>query len=420
MPQGFWQGSLMLFALNTGGNVLNYLFQVVMGRLLPAGAYGEMNALFSIAAILAIPCGAVTLFISNTIVNGQYWDLVYSLKKNKKALFGLTLFGLVILFLGLLSLRGLLQIEEPLLFVVITLIAFSNLLLSACLGILHGFKLFVFFGALPFFLAFFRIVIGVPAGLMGGEVLEVLWVLLLSYWLTLGFYIWGIRRFRDYPEKTSSAGLSRDYLARFGSVTLLITMLLGFFFHLDILLMKHYFPAEIAGAYSGVSVLAKAILYFPTGIAVALFPFVAGDDTASNRRGFVLFLKSLLVTAVICGSACLFYGLFPDWILTVTFGEKYRHMASLLVQASWLMALLALLAITAQYQVARKMSYALIPYGLVFVQLLYGLQGHHRQMTDVLQSFSWSMILALLLQWALIMGYEMKHTYRFNPTERYR
>ena len=54
------RGGLILLIMMMFANAFNYLFQVLMGRMLTIEEFGTMNALFSWVAIVSLPIGVVT------------------------------------------------------------------------------------------------------------------------------------------------------------------------------------------------------------------------------------------------------------------------------------------------------------------------------------------------------------------------
>jgi O-antigen/teichoic acid export membrane protein len=98
---------------------------------------------------------------------------------------------------------------------------------------------------------------------------------------------------------------------------------------LDMLLVNYFFPAHEAGLYAAASILGKAVLYLPGGIALALFPMVA-ENHARDEESSHLLLQALGLTLILCGIGATLYFLGGEWFVQLMYGEKYREAGKLL------------------------------------------------------------------------------------------
>lgn len=105
-------------------------------------------------------------------------------------------------------------------------------------------------------------------------------------------------------------------------VSLMITML----YSGDILIVKHYQNPDLAGAYAGVSSIARMIFFVTLPFAMVLLPAIN-----SNREKSTLILKKslFLVTALGGASTLIFWGA-GSWIIKLMIGERYAQYAYLL------------------------------------------------------------------------------------------
>ena len=62
------KGGLIVFALFTMANGINYLYQIMMGRMLSVEDFGTLNSLLSLFMMTAIPSGAITALIAKYLV----------------------------------------------------------------------------------------------------------------------------------------------------------------------------------------------------------------------------------------------------------------------------------------------------------------------------------------------------------------
>ena len=59
--------STLLFFLMMGANVLNYFFQIIVGRMLTVEEYAVVNTLLSIITVFSVPCAAITIVAAKYI-----------------------------------------------------------------------------------------------------------------------------------------------------------------------------------------------------------------------------------------------------------------------------------------------------------------------------------------------------------------
>ena len=63
-------GGWSLVVATTGVSGLNFLFHVLISRLLGPSQYGALNAVLNIISVLAVPLGAVQLAVTHAVVSG--------------------------------------------------------------------------------------------------------------------------------------------------------------------------------------------------------------------------------------------------------------------------------------------------------------------------------------------------------------
>jgi O-antigen/teichoic acid export membrane protein len=108
----------------------------------------------------------------------------------------------------------------------------------------------------------------------------------------------------------------------------------------DIVLVKHFFPARMAGIYAAIALVGRVIFSFSSAVVNTTFPLVAGTRH-EERKDLRVIATSLLL--VIASGTALALGLFiaPAWIWTSLFGSGFA-----IAGAQSISFLLALYAIT--------------------------------------------------------------------------
>ncbi len=116
-----------------------------------------------------------------------------------------------------------------------------------------------------------------------------------------------------------------EYLAVIVPSTLALATLLS----ADVLLVKHYFPARLAGEYSAVAALGRAIFWGASAIATVLFPKVVFRG-AQGKSGSHLVSASLLLVAIGGLVSLGLLALVSRWLLIAFSGNAYAGVAGYL------------------------------------------------------------------------------------------
>ena len=115
----------------------------------------------------------------------------------------------------------------------------------------------------------------------------------------------------------------KDYKIISFALPVLITLFcLTALYNVDIITVKHFFPAKEAGLYSALSKLSQ-IIFFATGtIAAVMFPMVAERHKKGEDHQHLL-KQSLKIVGFVSGIGVVAYFLFPKLIIKMLFGYSY-------------------------------------------------------------------------------------------------
>jgi len=320
---GLRQG-LVMFAATSLANVLDYAYNVVMGRLLSTDGYGVLVAL---QAILQI--ASVSLVVVRT-VTARYAAEFLATKQLARAgsffrgaLRTVALWGAVAtLLLGALSapIARLLQIPTAAPALVMAAALLPLMIKPVVEGALQGLQRFTSLGIVQVAHAAFRLMLGVllvrlgldavgalaalPAGTVGTVALGL---------ALLGGIVW--RRTGDSHQVTAAD------LTRYTGATLVGLVSFAALVNMDALVVKHFFSPTEAGAYSMAITLGKIVIFLPAAFAMVLFPKSA-ERHVQRRDSSRLLRLSLAATALPCAGLAAAYFAAPDFILGVVFGAE--------------------------------------------------------------------------------------------------
>ena len=324
-------GSFVM-TLGTGlGGGLNYIYHLLMGRMLGPSDYGILVALFSLTYLLAIPMGTLSLvmvkFVSALKGKKQIGAIRVLFKDTNKKLLPVFLFILLIFIFLMPLVISFLHLPSFWLFIVIlaafSISIFSAISRSTLQGLLHFSPLVVsdILGAL------IKLGVAVVFVIWGFKIYGALFGFLVggiaSYIFTLFFLRF---LFQKKPQKLK---LNNKEILSFALPVFFSTLAFTSLYTSDVILVRHFFSGQESGFYGALSTLGKIIFFITTPVIAVAFPMFS-ERHANGRNYRNLFLASLGLV----GTACLFlsgiYFLFPRLIVKLLFGETYLPIAFLL------------------------------------------------------------------------------------------
>lgn len=340
------RASAWLFAGTVGAGALGYVFQVLMGRMLSTSDYGLFSAVMAVFAIFSAPLGTLMMVISRKVSEYRASEdtgsirHLYSSVNVKAGVAGAVMVALSLLFAPYLQR----YLKTPTLVPLYLL----GLLLSATLptvindAYLQALQRFSWLSASTTLRVLLRIIFSVAmvwmgwgvAGALGGAVLAAIAAAAITH-------------FPLHPQLAAGRGkpFATAHLVFGSSVPVLVANIaFAVMTQLDMVLVNYYFPAHEAGVYAAASILGKAVMYLPGGIAVALFPMVA-ENHARKRSSAHLLFQAVGFTAVLCTVGASFYFFAGERLVVLLYGESYR----------------------AAGVVLRYFGFAILPMGLVLV-----------------------------------------------------
>ncbi len=384
------QSSLIFIAVGIF-NFLNLLYQIYMARNLSPVNYGTLNSLFSILMVISIPSGTlqtvITKYVSNYYAFNQYEKinlLLHSFIK-KTFIFGAVVFLAISLFSKYIS--HFLQIESPILIIMLGMITFFSIILPLTQGVLQGMQKFGCVGFAMIANGSLKLLLGILFITIGFEINGAMSALVISTFITL--LISFIMLFLILPKPldwiAGSSQISQDNpdisLPKiFGYSYAVITVFLCYMIltNVDVLLVKHFFKPLDAGYYSIAQMIGKIILFLPVAITLVMFPKTSELHTQAKNT-LNLLTKSLVYVGILCGMAALICLLFPGLILKILSGQEHSDCIPL----------------------ARIFSITMFFFALLYVLLFYHLSIHYT-------GFIYSLLLLTILQIVMIVLFHQR------------
>lgn len=165
----------------------------------------------------------------------------------------------------------------------------------------------------------------------------------------------------------------------------------------DLLLVKHYFDTMDAGLYASLALIGRAVYFVAWMFVMLLLPTVVqkqkdGEPTAPILFKYVSYISLLSFSIV---TICF---LFPETIITILFGEAYVSMAPLLWQYALATSLFAVSNIFAYYFLSLDQYTPVIFSGVLGISQIVLVTFFHSSLATVVQVQIIAMIALLVAQ----------------------
>ncbi len=404
-------GSSIIFIGSFLMSIGNYIYNLLMGRMLSVEDYGLLISLLSLFILFGIFSNAFT----NVFVK---FSAQYKSSENHAGMAELFSYGtrvlsvaalaLVVVYLMLMPfLRDMLQVDNVLYLLLILAAIIASLFLTLPLGILQGRMQFV---SLSFanvsqpiikiiaVLAFFSLGLSILSPFIA-IVVSVLIPGIVLYWFL------GSKYKKNKDEKTPDTSIFRKEFFSYSYTYFLTGAGIALLSNTDILLVRYFFDEASSGQYAALSLMGKAIFYLVTPINYAFFPLIAYKRERKEKLfGTVLLTFSLVSIASLTLS--FIYFTFPSLILTIFFPSpdfapvgKYLGLFSLYIFVFILASLLSSFFLSIGKTGVYKIS--LFAAGVQILLLFY----FHNSLYQVIGS----LFAASLLFFLILLVYYVKH-----------
>jgi O-antigen/teichoic acid export membrane protein len=342
-------GSLVMLVSMLLVNGFNFAYNMVMARVLGPSAFGHINAAVTILLLASCISLAFQLvcakFVARNVTAGGKTAVIHSLL-GKSWIASLAL--AVLLFAGQKPFAAYLNLPSPWILGVLALGIAAYAPLGVKRGAMQGVCSFHRLGGNFVAEALTRFVVGVGLVIAGYGVLGAVGA--ISAAVIVAYFVPRLPgELRVHPEAGEPASFAEALQAIIFFIGQVVIN------NIDILLVKHFFPAEPAGVYAAIAQVGR-LLYFVCwfGIVNAMFP-VAAASREEQRKSDALGLPMLMVfgisAAFVLGAA-----LFPRFIMGLLFGSKFGDTGSLLALYTLATGLYSLAVVVIAYEMSRRIA----------------------------------------------------------------
>lgn len=379
---------IVLLASSVGG-LLNYLYQLLMGRMLGPERYGIFGALLSLVYVLTVPVQTIQVStmraVSRFQANGRGGDLDFLIRHYVKRVSFWSVLLTVSIFAASSFIAHFLRLPSIVPVFILAVLLIFQLFLPIFNGALQGLQRFLQLGVNQVANFGSKLLFGVVLVSLGLGVEGALSGIIFGSLIGILFGIFFLRDiFSKIPAHTGIPEMS------FYSVyTFLAFLFITLFYNVDMLLVKRFFESTPAGYYGAASMLAKAIFFSTIPIAGAMFPKISTWNDRGNEVVTTRLLKdTLLYTGLLAGLGTLLLNLFPGFAVSLLYGSPYGESIKLVGLFSIGMFFLSLSYVMILYQLAlarKKFLTFLILEGIAEVA---GISLFHASLWNVVTVFT--------------------------------
>ncbi len=380
-----FRGSFILFIGSVVGSLLGYFFHVFSGRLLSTANYGILESFLALLYILSVFTGAVSLTSVKIIGSLDDSQVRGGIRALERKIVGLAFLLVVIFLIFLPLLMHFLHIRMLFFYVTLIILFFFGFWGAIYGGAFSGQLRFEAAAGISVFQTAAKLVLVTGFLLLGWQLRGVFLGMIISSLLGLLLAFWLARKF--WPM-VASFHLPLDDFWHLSSLSLGLNFLATSLYSTDILLVKHFFTAPLAGLYASASVSGKAIFFAATMVLGVAYPLFVKYQKRPRQEKTVFWLTlSFIAAASIAGTA--FFIFFPHLWLSLLYGQRYRAAAPLLPLFALFMSSLAVLNLLMQFTLARKDKRGLYFMGFAFItQIIFILLWHQNLQAVVLDSLA--------------------------------
>jgi O-antigen/teichoic acid export membrane protein len=354
-------GGWSFVVATTGVNGLNFLFHLLISRMLGPSYYGALGAVLNVISVLAVPLGAIQLAVTQAVVSGSGKKRMSLRGLTAKATFWSVGAMLAVWFAAPL-IDGFLNLKSPFSDLAIgawvPLAVVAAVLQGALLGELRFVPVAVatFLGGGALRLAAGALLVEGGFGLGGAVAATVIGQVFTTAVLLL------VARREVFTRGLTQVRISlRDAVLSIAALAG-YTMLTG----IDTFLARHYLAAVAAGLYTAAAVAGHIALYLPAALVAVAFPRLAAAHATGTGARKTLTQTLGLVTAIGLAALAVLAGM-SRVVVGVLFGSHYLGAASIVGIIALISVFLGIISLFTYFHIVRRSATAL--YGWVGVAL---------------------------------------------------
>ncbi|MFL6028880.1 MAG: lipopolysaccharide biosynthesis protein, partial [Gaiellaceae bacterium] len=332
-------------------NGSNYLFHVVVSRMLGPSSYGALAALLAVVMVLSVPFGVVQTVVAQRAAalraRGRDDEVAALAASTERGLTPLAWAAGVAVLLAAPLLAFFLHVGLLSAALLAPYVLFS-LLTAVPLGVLQGAHRFGGLAGLMLLSVAVRLAAGIAFVWAGLGVPGAVLATALSPLVVL---VVGVRLVRPVSPRGQKERASLEHLrGRFATAFLGLTSF-WLFAEADIALARHFLNGDDSGYYSSAGLLARGLLFVPGAVALAAFPrFVAAREHGEGAERWLR--TSVAAVALLTAIALPALIVLREPLVWLAFSDKFAPAADLVPVLGVAMAFMAVSGLLVYFHIA--------------------------------------------------------------------
>lgn len=320
-------GSAIMVIGSNSISILNYIYHLILGRLLGPTNYGELASLISLIGLLGIIPSSLNLvvvkYVSSAKDEKEIDDLINWLRS---WLFKLSILFFLAIILASPAISSFLHIDKMIYLFLISLSFLFSLQTLFNRAILQGllkFKQMMFSifieNTTKLIVSILLVYIGFS---VGGAMVAFLVATIVGWYQTNSFL-----KFKKNSHPTPPKNIK--LLIQFIIPVFIQSISMTSLYSTDVILVKHFFSSFDVGIYAAIATLGK-IIFFATGpISTVMFPSVSQRQSKGQNHSKI-FITSFLATGIIAVGILIGYWFVPQFAIGLLYGKLYLTGTNLL------------------------------------------------------------------------------------------
>lgn len=313
---------MMIGSLTAGFG--NYLYHLLMGRMLGPVDYGVLASLISLLYLLGIPVGTLNLVIVKFVskLKGERKlgavTVLFRLIRQKLLVYGLV--GLLLFSVLTPLLATFLHLDSIFPFLIIGIIAFITVMTMINQATLQGLLRFGYLSASNIIGVILKVGFAVLLVIWGFKVNGALFACIIGGIVAYFFTLFALRLLPW--EKGKKMDFRSQEMLTFAISVFFSTLAFTSLYTTDVILVRHFLIAQEAGFYAALATLGKIVCFVSAPIILVMFPMVS-ERYANGKHYRPLLFTSLKLVGLVCLGITTVYFLFPRLMVRILFGGAY-------------------------------------------------------------------------------------------------
>ncbi|MFH1398673.1 MAG: oligosaccharide flippase family protein [Candidatus Woesearchaeota archaeon] len=380
--EGLLRHTSIVFIAALISNGFNYIYQLFMGRTLGPEQYGVLGSLFSmIYVITVINCTVlwvVSRYVTQYNVRKEYGKIKTLILNVLRIMLLIGAGGFILMIVGSGVIANFLHIDRiPV--ILVACFGYLTLFSPALSGTLNGLQRFTRSSFVGMSGTFVKLVLGIALVYAGFGVVGAMCAVLAAAVVSLALNLYCTRDIL----LSKATSIKKLNIFRYSSSVLFGSLLLIILINIDLILVKHFMPAAVAGNYAALTTIGKIILFASSPISGVMFPKVAALYEKKKATGTIL-KNALFYTILITSAGVICYFAIPGFLANILFGKTYT-IAQFMGWYALAIAFYSLNNLLVWYNLARKRSRFILLIGICLGIEIFAIALFHNTIMDVVK-----------------------------------